>query len=259
MSSSLTTLRRQYFALLPPYLLTLPPSSVLSLPSSQRYLIDHLLSDPYLSAFQPEAGYRRTFWRRIIAVLEESGGDVEIEEKLYDAVSSLMVSSTPTGPPPKSFKTFIYGENELETESRITLVEEQIAVQNGTTGLRTCLHLAHHILQNPTLLPSSSVVELGAGTGFLSILLSQIGFEVVATDLGSEGEGEEQEEQEWRTPLQRLKGNIQLNQLDKPPRALALDWNDLEKDGENWHLLTGERTIVAADVVGRTPVHQAQR
>lgn len=120
-------------------------------------------------------------------------------------------------------------------EQAITLVEEMAAIQAGTTGLRTWtaaqvnspthratanegrLHIAHHILSDPRLLrPAQNsgslppVLELGAGTGFLSILLAKLGGDVVSTDLG----GQETEDMETtrRTPLARLQQNVNLSQ-----------------------------------------------
>lgn len=125
--------------------------------------------------------------------------------------------------PPQSYKTFLYGQ----PERSITLREEQVAVQAGTTGLRTwtaALHLAHHVLHSSSsiFLPSSSaessstttppVLELGAGTGFLSLLLAQLGSDVITTDLGDEADDAE-EGGTWRTPLGRLSANISLSEL----------------------------------------------
>lgn len=87
------------------------------------------------------------------------------------------------------------------------------------------LHLAHHILLKPTLLhPSgklSPILELGAGTGFLSILLAQLGADVVATDLGDSDE-EVDMEGERRTPLARLQANVELSTLPALPDSLAV-------------------------------------
>lgn len=54
------------------------------------------------------------------------------------------------------------------------------------------------------------ILELGAGTGFLSILLGQLGANVVATDLGDRQESEM--ETTRRTPLARLQGNVNFSQ-----------------------------------------------
>jgi len=74
------------------------------------------------------------------------------------------------------------------------------------------LHLAHHILNNPSLLRPAGrfppILELGSGTGFLSILLAELGADVVASDLG---DAEEEEDGDRRTPLARLQANVLLS------------------------------------------------
>jgi protein-lysine N-methyltransferase EEF2KMT len=73
----------------------------------------------------------------------------------------------------------------------ITLLESRnLVAASGTTGLRTweaSLHLSSHLLSNPSLIASKSILELGAGTGYLSILCSKhlSASHVLATD-GSE-------------------------------------------------------------------------
>lgn len=140
-----------------------------------------------------------------------------------------------------------------------------------TTSLSSSLHLAHHILHSPHLLfPSFSrgqlppCIELGAGTGFLSILLAQLGSDVIATDLDGPGDGRRQ------APLQRLMHNVQLSEdrndssqfqlIDAdapgPCRVEALDWSDASLPPHErppiWKELKENnlaRTVLAADVV----------
>ena len=141
--------------------------------------------------------------------------------------------------PGSSYRTFIYHRPSDTEERQITLIEELAAIQAGTTGLRTwtaayvfqCihrliyrLHLAHHILRDPNLLHPSGelppILELGAGTGFLSILLAQLGADVVASDLG-DSDLDEDMEGERRTPLARLQANVELSKSPTPKSVLA--------------------------------------
>jgi hypothetical protein len=82
--SGLTALRRQYFALVPAYLLRLPESSVLAQRSAQIYLIGQILRGPGLA--QPETGYRRSFLRRIIPVIENGVRELQVQDP--EAVSA---------------------------------------------------------------------------------------------------------------------------------------------------------------------------
>ncbi|WWC61828.1 uncharacterized protein I303_104413 [Kwoniella dejecticola CBS 10117] len=334
----LDRLRKQYFSLFPVYLITLPEPQVLASTDAQRYLVSKLLlledegaleseGSTRRGGRQPEDGYRRNFWRKVVDRMEiglrESGDDeLEIDERFYDVLTDLMVSTLssnsssaeagPSSAPKTSFRSFIYdspsthplctsnerGEEHgrgLRQEKVITLLEEQIAIQGGTTGLRTwtaALHLAHHILHNPDLvftdpaLSENGVVELGAGTGFISILLAQLGMGVISTDLGqddeSDGAGDHQDEEDAmiphgvgagaeidrtdqtghsqaQTPLARLQYNVSLNTahaMNSSSKIMvkSLDWTDahlpLDQRPAIWRLLDEEkRTIVAADVI----------
>jgi 2-polyprenyl-3-methyl-5-hydroxy-6-metoxy-1,4-benzoquinol methylase len=73
-------------------------------------------------------------------------------------------------------------------------------------------------------------LELGAGTGFLSILLAQLGADVVASDLG-DSDFDEEMEGERRTPLARLQANVELSESPAPQYALA------EPEQTPWNVL----------------------
>lgn len=79
------------------------------------------------------------------------------------------------------------------------------------------MHLAHHILHDADKLDidfSQPILELGAGTGFLSILLARLGATVFATDLDSEPDDIEDGGPDQReTPLRRLRENARLSQF----------------------------------------------
>lgn len=59
----------------------------------------------------------------------------------------------------------------------ITLLEKRaLLAAGGTTGLRTweaALHLGHYLCTNPSLIAGKRVLELGTGTGFLSVLCAR--------------------------------------------------------------------------------------
>ncbi|ORY32507.1 hypothetical protein BCR39DRAFT_504245 [Naematelia encephala] len=285
LTTYLTRLRRQHHSLYPPYLLSLPRNITagdFASASSQRYLLDQILYDPITRSYEPELGYSRRFWRWIVGRLEQGveeinlmdpGRDEEVDEKFYEALTRFMVDDKPSEDflPKESYRTFIYNLSSWQIQSAqggvvdqeryITLLEEQVAVQAGTTGLRTwtaALHLAHHILDDRNILQPDSdgtgngsfptIIELGAGTGFLSILLAQLGARVIATDLG---DTEDFDHGIKRTPLARLRSNVELNQLQRPPHVIPLDWMDASKPPETWQELIQEtpKTIVAADVI----------
>jgi len=89
----------------------------------------------------------------------------------------------------------------------ITLLEARnLVAASGTTGLRTweaALHFSTYLPQNPSLISGKSVLELGAGTGLLSILCAKYlrASHVLCTD-GSE------------SVVEALPTNLYLNGLE---------------------------------------------
>ncbi|EAL23561.1 hypothetical protein CNBA2080 [Cryptococcus deneoformans B-3501A] len=302
----LLTFQRQYFSLYPPYLLTFPDSFLLASPLGQDFLLRCILGENveadepdldqpiqrerWVKLYQPEKTYQTKVWKKIMASLEAGIKSVErldnsewaIDDRFYDHMVTLMVSSNPIpldNGPQTSYRTFLYdmpdaafhgtfGHDKPQNDARITLLEEQIAIQGGTTGLRTwtaALHLGHHILNHFSTLfslprdPDRGFIELGAGTGFVSILLAQMGFKVVATDLESPANqtGEQSENgNSVITPLGRLQSNIELNQYDVKPESLHLNWYDARRPRdtdpslEAWSKIQELHwDIVAADVI----------
>lgn len=83
MHPPLETLRRQYFALVPPYLLHLPPAALLSPPDAQQWLVSNLVTAPHA----PEPNYRRQFWRKLLPAIEagipDGDEDVVVSDSLY--------------------------------------------------------------------------------------------------------------------------------------------------------------------------------
>lgn len=221
--TALETLRRQYFALVPPYLLRVPAAVELASAEGQAFLVSRVLESDLPS---PEAGYQRTFWRRVLPVLEDGVAQDDdedavstltpcahlttqaVDETIYETVAELMTAPS-NAEPPASHKTFIY--DLAGQEHSVTLLEEQVVVQAGTTGLRTwtaALFLAHYLLSGALGPVPGAAIELGAGTGFLAAVLAQLGADVIATDLGDEGDDEEGQR---RTPLGRLTANLALS------------------------------------------------
>ena len=64
----LERLREQYYSIYPIFKIDLPSPQILF--ESQSYLISHILDDPNLSRYAPEAGYQKSFWRKIVTGLE---------------------------------------------------------------------------------------------------------------------------------------------------------------------------------------------
>jgi hypothetical protein len=82
----LERLRKQYYSLYPIFKLNLPSPEILL--EYQPYLISHILDDPNLSRYAPEAGYQKSFWRKIVAGLEHGLG--RLMDLDPESVSTLM-------------------------------------------------------------------------------------------------------------------------------------------------------------------------
>lgn len=127
----------------------------------------------------------------------------------------------------------------------ITLYEHRnLLAASGTTGLRTweaSLHLANYLISNPSLIKSKSVLELGAGTGFISILCARhlSASQVLATDGSAD-------------VISSLPTNIYLNNLQSSAliSATQLKWGHALIGGENPQLESsrGIDVVLGADL-----------
>ena len=88
----LASLRRQYYALLPPYLLNLPPPDLLIAQESQKWIIEHILNDAVLASTPPEKGYSKLFWRKVVKELEKG---LEVNRQ-HNPSSVSYISKRPT-------------------------------------------------------------------------------------------------------------------------------------------------------------------
>lgn len=96
--------------------------------------------------------------------------------------SSLLVSSVPTEATSAQQKAYVtYTLSSLppkkEKDPSITLLEfRNLVAAAGTTGLRTweaALHLGNYLCSNINFVRGTSVLELGAGTGYISVLCAK--------------------------------------------------------------------------------------
>lgn len=85
LEEAISTIRDQYFALVPARLLRLPPPPTLASSAGQAHLARLLLDERRFP--QPEDGYRRLFWRSMLRELESGLRDLEGEAD--DLVSML--------------------------------------------------------------------------------------------------------------------------------------------------------------------------
>lgn len=104
-----------------------------------------------------------------------------MSDDLMNHLSILVSSPMPsevTAAQLKSYVTYTLSTlSNAQKPSTITLFEARnLVAAAGTTGLRTweaALHLGNYLCANPLLIRSRSVLELGAGTGYVSVLCSK--------------------------------------------------------------------------------------
>lgn len=99
-----------------------------------------------------------------------------------NSLSSLISSRLPSETDSAQQKSFVtYTLSSLSSQSdgipTITLLESRnLIAAAGTTGLRTweaALHLGNYLCTNASLVNGKSILELGAGTGYASVLCSK--------------------------------------------------------------------------------------
>jgi predicted nicotinamide N-methyase len=191
----------------------------------------------------------------------------EISDDLMSCLASLMSSELPsetTAVQQKSYVTFttlpeyVSREDEEKEDPTMTLLERRQLISGSlTTGYRTweaALHLGAYFLSGPgqELIKGKSILELGAGTGFLAILCAKnLGAAHVTTTDGDEG------------VVEALKENLFLNGLDDERKVLTsvLRWGHGVRG--SWVQDDFEEhpydTVIGADIVSDLAKLQQQR
>lgn len=185
-------------------------------------------------------------------------------------LSTLIASNLPseaTAAQQKEYVTFsclppsTFGADQDASEPTITLLEKRHLISGSqTTGFRTweaALHLGSYLLQPvlSRLVRGKSVLELGAGTGFLSILCAKhLGARHVTATDGDEG------------VIEALKENLFLNELEDAEavnasvlrwgRGLKGTWVEEECDDFPYDLLIGADIVRSQPSLGLFTAHR---
>jgi len=148
----------------------------------------------------------------------------------------------------RTYVTYTFAGKELMALPTITLLESRsVILASGTTGLRTwdsSLHLASFLLskQGSTYIENKNVLELGAGTGLLSILCAK--YLKAKHVFASDGSPD---------VVNAIQDNIFLNDLQDNPRidSRILRWGRSLDEDEDGHEKTVD-IILGADIVGHS-------
>ncbi|EPE34681.1 S-adenosyl-L-methionine-dependent methyltransferase [Glarea lozoyensis ATCC 20868] len=134
----------------------------------------------------PPKGYQFRVLKEFVKRIEESiqnWDEEELNDDLFEALSLLISSSIPSDLASAQEESYVTYSLSLLAEDAaksptITLREARnVLAASGTTGLRTweaALHFGNYLIKNaPNLVEGKSVLELGAGTGYLSMLCAK--------------------------------------------------------------------------------------
>ncbi|KAK5631425.1 hypothetical protein RRF57_007139 [Xylaria bambusicola] len=207
--ADLRLLKRQYFQLFEPDFLAWPHPQLLRRSDAQAWLFKHLFDESRNARLPPER-YQLRVLRPLVARIEKSIQDPEedeISDDLMGRIGALMTHGVPsefetmkerayvtfTCLPESQIHKYEGDDGNAEEEPTITLLERRNLISGSrTTGHRTweaALHLGSYLLTKPghDVIRGKSILELGAGTGFLAILCAKhLGARHVTTTDGDE-------------------------------------------------------------------------
>ncbi|KAH7165388.1 putative methyltransferase-domain-containing protein [Dactylonectria macrodidyma] len=177
----------QYLQLEPD--LDFPEASLLKTQQVQDALYTRLFADGAIQ-FGPPQRYQLRVLKELMKKVEASIDDWNeygVSDELMSTLSVLL--ATPLAPEATSVQQKCYVTYQLSALANeqplseaqeavrgphITLLENRSLISAaGTTGLRTweaALHLGSYLCQNSSIIKDKQILELGAGTGYLSIL-----------------------------------------------------------------------------------------
>ncbi|KAM5350349.1 hypothetical protein ACJ41O_006854 [Fusarium nematophilum] len=188
----------QYLQLEPD--LDFPEPSVLKTSQAQDALFKRLFADGAVR-YSPPPRYQLRVLKELVARVEGSIDDWEehgVSDDLMSTLSVLLATPLPpetTAAQQKCYVTYhlsaLSAEASVEPSAKtphVTLLENRSLISaSGTTGLRTweaALHLGSYLCRNGHIVKGKRILELGAGTGYLSILCANLlgSAHVIASD-----------------------------------------------------------------------------
>ncbi|KAI1842077.1 hypothetical protein JX266_011728 [Neoarthrinium moseri] len=217
---------RQYLQLELERDLDYPPADLLREEHVQSYLYRQLFADGAL-AHPPPPRHELRVLKELTSRIERSIDNWEqhgVSDDLMGRLSELLASPLSSEVDAAQQKSYVtYSLPSLDTvldplpqSPHITLLESRNLISaGGTTGLRTweaALHLGQYLCQNPALVQGQGILELGAGTGYISILCAKYlsPRQVIASD-GSDD------------VVANLPDNFYLNGLQGSPSISSMD------------------------------------
>ena len=200
---------------------------------TQQKLYEALFA-PGAHKYAPPITHTTSVLKRLIAYLEDLCCE-EINEHIVELYTSLLsapkLSEIEAAQMP-AYVTYPFPSSDGDKPG-ITLVEKRsVLTSNGHTGSRTweaAFALGEYLLQHTSLVHKKSILELGAGTGFNSILAARLGAsDVLATDGDCE-------------VIEGMQQNVVLNEDTDIVSLQNLVWNSehVAMLPGNWDLIIG--------------------
>ncbi|MCJ1425884.1 hypothetical protein MMC29_003785 [Sticta canariensis] len=228
--SSVELLRRQYLQLVDPEKLKIPAMEILRLPEAQAKIFDNLFNDKFRSFPSPNR-YKFCILKKIVDAMHLSIVDPQedvVSDDLVACLAQLVAQpliSASVAAQQKSYVTYTAPSFEMDAPELTIFEARSLLASSGTTGLRTweaALFLGTYLFSSAgKYIVQKNILELGAGTGFLSILCAKhLGARYV---LATDGSG---------AVVNDLESNIFLNGLEGAEiiNAGMLNWGHMLND-----------------------------
>ncbi|KAI0179412.1 putative methyltransferase-domain-containing protein [Hypoxylon sp. FL1284] len=232
-----------------------PPADFLREAEVQDDLYRSIFAEDALP-YPPPRRYQLRVLKELMSRIESSIEDWDshgVSDDLMTALSTLLALPLPSefdAAQQKSYVTYTLSLLDPSTlpvplPAQITLLESRNLISAaGTTGLRTweaALHLGQFLTAKPSLIRRKHVLELGAGTGYLSILCAK--FLAAATTIASDGSDD---------VVSNLPENFFLNGLQesKSIRAMDVKWGHalVGTEDEHWNGGGPVDVVLGADI-----------
>ncbi|KAG5796483.1 hypothetical protein H9Q69_004448 [Fusarium xylarioides] len=233
-----------------------PEASLLKTSQVQDEFYERLFADGAVG-YGPPPRFQLRVLKELMSRIEASIDDWEeygVSDDLMSALSLFLANPLPseaTSAQQKSYVTYHLSElcednSEPSPQTpHITLLENHSLISgSGTTGLRTweaALHLGSYLCQNRHIVKGKQVLELGAGTGYLSILCANFleSQHVIASD-GSDD------------VINNLPDNLFLNDLQDSTKVTPMDvkWGHalMGTEEEKWNGGRPIDVVLGADI-----------
>ncbi|KAF5555394.1 FAM86A [Fusarium mexicanum] len=233
-----------------------PEASLLKTSQVQDAFYERLFEDGAVR-YGPPPRFQLRVLKELMSRIEASIDDWEeygVSDDLMSALSLFLANPLPseaTSAQQKSYVTYHLSElcednSEPSPQApHITLLENHSLISgSGTTGLRTweaALHLGSYLCQNRHIVKGKRVLELGAGTGYLSILCANFldSQHVIASD-GSDD------------VINNLPDNLFLNDLQDSTQVTPMDvkWGHalMGTEEEKWNGGRPIDVVLGADI-----------